>query len=136
MRGDMIETFKILKGVYDGKVTSGLFKLAENSTTRGNSLKISKQRCARDIRKYCFTSRVVDIWNSLPECIVTSKSVHQFENRLDKHWERHPMRFDYTADYKPHSDANRGTFISDGDTVEPQQELPIEDLAVLQAERT
>ena len=86
MRGDMIETYKILCGIYDGRVTSGLFTLMENSTTRGNSLKIKKERCSRDIRKYSFTNRVVDLWNSLPEYIVKANSVHQFENRLDKHW--------------------------------------------------
>ena len=108
MRGDMIETFKILSGIYDDKVTSGIFELIENSVTRGNSRKIKKQRCARDIRKYSFANRVIDIWNSLPESIIGSTSVHQFENRLDKHWERHPMRYDYNADYKPHNGAVAG----------------------------
>ena len=82
----MIETFKILNGIYDERVTSGLFKLRENSTTRGNSLKIAKERCTRDIRKFSFTNRVVDIWNSLPENIIKANTVHQFENRLDKLW--------------------------------------------------
>ena len=133
MRGDMIETFKILNGVYDTRVTSGLFKLVENSTTRGHYLKISKQRCNRDMRKYSFTNRVVDIWNSLPECVIRAKSVHQFENRLDKYWEGHPMRYDHSADYKPHNTAVAGTPIED-DTVQSHEELPTEDLAVLRAE--
>ena len=136
MRGDMIETFKILNGQYDSRVTSGLFKLAHNSTTRGNSLKIDKQRCARDIRKYSFTNRVVDLWNSLPETIVRAKTVHQFENRLDKHWEWHPMRYDHTADYKPHGVATTGEPICEYGVVQLYEELPTEDPTVLRAEST
>ena len=96
-------------------------------------MKITKERCIRDIRKYSLTNRVVDIWNSLPEGIVEANSVHQFENRLDKLWEEHPMKFDYTSEYKPHALTAAEGPISD-DTVQPHEELPTEDLAVLRAE--
>ena len=69
----------------------------------------------------------------LPEGIVKANSVHQFENRLDKHWEGHPMKFDYTAEYKPHASTAAEGPISD-DTVQSLKELPTEDLVVLRAE--
>jgi hypothetical protein len=25
----------------------------------------------------------------------------QFEHRLDRHWENHPMKYDFTAEYSP-----------------------------------
>ena len=46
MRGDMIEVFKILKGLYDNTVTSDLLELSHNTQTRGNLLKLEKKpRC-------------------------------------------------------------------------------------------
>ena len=38
-----------------------------------------------NVRKYSFTSRVVDIWNSLSEEIIVAKTVKEFEIGLDNH---------------------------------------------------
>ena len=64
MQGDMmeIEVFEILKG-FD-KVEEG--KLL----TRGHGMKSFKYGNCLDCRKYCFSSTVVDLWNSLPSGIV------------------------------------------------------------------
>jgi len=35
-----------------------------------------------DIRKYFFTSRVIDVWNSLNDDIVKSPSISVFKKRL------------------------------------------------------
>ena len=43
------------------------------------------------------------------------------------------MKFDYTAEYKPHASTPAEEPISD-DTVQPHKELPTEDLVVLRAE--
>ena len=58
------------------------------SHTRGNSLKIVNRRCHYDLRKYSFCNRVTNIWNSLPEDIVTAPSVDSFKNRLDRYWHK------------------------------------------------
>ena len=47
----MIETYKILAGIYDNLVTSNIPILSE-SRTRENSLKIVNRRCDYDLRKY------------------------------------------------------------------------------------
>jgi len=39
-RGDMIEVFKILHGIYDRDITDGILHLAQNDRTRGHSLKL------------------------------------------------------------------------------------------------
>ena len=82
-RGDMIEVFKILNGFYDCKVVPDL---ARNYDTRspGNSFKLKVERCNYDIRKYSFCNRVVNVWNALPEYVVTSNSINAFKNNLDK----------------------------------------------------
>ena len=77
---------------------SNVFKRFQTS---GNALKLVKHRSRRDIRKYSFTNRIVDLWNSLPNHIVEAKTMFQFENRLDRHWEKHPIKYDFTAEYGP-----------------------------------
>jgi len=82
-RGDMIEVFKILKGI--NKTDRGhWFQLATDSRTRGHSLKLVKSRSNIDIRKNFFSQRVVNGWNSLPEIVVEAESVNGFKNRYDK----------------------------------------------------
>ena len=99
LRGDMIEVYKVLSGIHDERVTVGLLELQGNTSTRGHSLKLKKQRHRLDIRKYFFTNRVVEIWNSLPESVVTSKTLNTFKNRLDRFWANQPMLYNYEEDY-------------------------------------
>ena len=42
-RGDMIEVYKILHNIYDIEITQGLLQLANNTRTRGHSLKLVTQ---------------------------------------------------------------------------------------------
>jgi hypothetical protein len=58
------------------------------------SLKFYPQRARTQLRKYSFAMRVVKYWNSLPEKIVTSKTLNSFKNRLDKHWEDQDLVFE------------------------------------------
>jgi len=46
------------------------------------------------VRKYSFTARVVNIWNSLPDYVVDVDSVSNF----DKFWLDQPVMFDWKAD--------------------------------------
>ena len=64
---------------------STLFSMSQN-TTRGHSKKIFKQRFEKESRKFVFSQRVVDDWNSLTENIVSSESLNIFKSRLDKYW--------------------------------------------------
>ena len=59
IRGDMIEVFKILKGISKLDSTSWL-QLANNSRTRGHRFKLVKKRSRLDIRKHFFSQRVVN----------------------------------------------------------------------------
>ena len=75
---DLVLCYKILNGLCDISLP---FKLA-HSSTRGHSLKLVKPNCSNDVRKYFFTSRVIDVWNSLSEDIVKSPSVAVFKKTL------------------------------------------------------
>ena len=88
-RGDMIDLWKYIHGVYD--TDRPHFDIEKTRDTRGNSLKINKHRCRLNLRNNSFSHRVVNDWNSLPESVVTAPTVNCFKNRLDKHWRITPL---------------------------------------------
>ena len=83
-RGDLIETFKILKGL-EGILSNSLFEL-NTSVTRGNSLKLNKPRSRLNIRYNNFSQSVINAWNRLPEPVISSTTVNGFKNNLDRHF--------------------------------------------------
>ena len=66
--------------------------------TRVNKYKLLNKNFHYDVRKYSFTARVVNIWNSLPDYVVDVDSVSNFKSRLDKFWLDQPVMFDWKAD--------------------------------------
>ena len=68
-----------------------------NSNTSGNNYKLLNQSFDYDARKYCFSARIVNIWNSLPNDVVNVNNVNQFKTRLDKFWMHQDVKFDFTA---------------------------------------
>ena len=85
LRGDLIETFKIMKG-FSGIEVGDLFTQAPESRTRGHEYKLMKMRCRLNTRKHFFSNRVVDSWNSLPKELVGLQTVQAFKTALDKGW--------------------------------------------------
>ena len=88
-RGDIIEAYKYIKGIYN--VQSVPLLLDENSRTRGNQLKLRGGNFRTDCRKFFFSERVVNLWNSLPDSVVDAPSVNALKSRLDLYW--HDKRF-------------------------------------------
>ena len=82
-RGDMIETFKIMTGKLNVDHTHW-FERNTDQRTRGHKLKLKVRRSKNQARSKFFSNRVVEMWNSLPEEVVTAESLNQFKNRLDK----------------------------------------------------
>ena len=64
---------------------TNLFTFRDQSkrVNRGNKKKLFKYRARRDVRKYSFSNRVVDLWNSLPDSVISAETVFSFETRLD-----------------------------------------------------
>ena len=77
---------------------STLILKTTNQPTRGNELKLKKRRSKLNIRKYVYTNRITDIWNSLPNVVVRSKNVKNFEIALDRHWSDEDVKFDFKSD--------------------------------------
>ena len=63
-------------------------------STRGNSLKLLKPRHRLNMRGNYFANRVVNLWNSHPDNVITAPSVDSFKRRLDKHWAALPSMYD------------------------------------------
>ena len=49
-------------------------------------LEITKNRTKHDLCKFCFGTRIVNIWNSLPSYMVSAETVNCFKTRLDRFW--------------------------------------------------
>ena len=82
-RGDIIQCFKIIKGL-DDIPCERFFTFAE-SRTRGHCYKLIKPRCETSFRLRSFSQRVITDWNSLPYDI-TAQTLNSFKNRVDKFW--------------------------------------------------
>ena len=82
-RGDMIQTFKILKGI-DRLDPGGFFSLAEKSHTRGHSLKLEKQISRLSLRQNVFSQRVTNDWNARPDHVIDSPTLNILKSRLDQ----------------------------------------------------
>ena len=86
-RGDMIETYKFLHHVYD--LNNEWLRRDPSTRTRGHSLKLEKRRCQTTMRQHCFSNRVINNWNSLPESIISAPTINSFKSKLDQHWYNH-----------------------------------------------
>ena len=86
-RGDMIETYKFLHNVYD--LNNEWLRGDPSTRTRGHSLKLEKRRCQTTMRQHCFSNRIINNWNSLPESIISAPTVNNFKSKLDQHWYNH-----------------------------------------------
>ena len=86
-RGDMIQVYKIMKGI-DRISPDIFFKRSPCASTRGHSMKLAKPTVMKSPRTHSFSVGVVNDWNSLPEAAVKAESVNAFKNEVDGHWRR------------------------------------------------
>ena len=85
VRGDMIETYKLLTGKEDIK-PDRFFTKAE---VRGDpdlthNMKLYKHRFNKDTRKYFLVNRVIDNWNLLSKEVVEVEKTSTFKRKYDK----------------------------------------------------
>ena len=79
--------------MYDNRVAPSLSY--NTSVTRGNKFKLQNQSFNHNFRKCFFSARIVNIWNSLPNCVVDVQSIDVFKVHSFGH---NKKLFDWTAD--------------------------------------
>ena len=102
VRGDMITVFKFFneKHGYDPTLPSILplhSEVIKESKTRGHKFKLHVDWGTKDVRKFSFSMRVREIWNSLPPEVVESEDIKSFESALDKFWEGRDLVYNWEA---------------------------------------
>ena len=90
----MIQTYKILYNEYDIDQEI-FFKCPVNNRTRGHSFKIFKDRVENATRRQFFSNRVINMWNELPEAVVSASQIGTFKERLDQHWSSRDWLYNY-----------------------------------------
>ena len=80
---DLVEMFKITKDL--NALNFSHFFQAVSTSTRGHDCKVFKPYARLDVRKFYFSCRIVNAWNSLPNEFVNSDSLSAFKLRLRRH---------------------------------------------------
>ena len=81
LRMDLIMTYKILHGTVH--LSRDYFFLMNSNPTRTNGMKIYKNHCNKNTRRYSFSQRIIDHWNKLPSEIVNAPNLFLLKTQLD-----------------------------------------------------
>ena len=93
LRGDMINVYKILND--ENSESKHLLPLnTSNYHTRGHDKKLQKNRYKCNLRKFSFTLRVTNHWNSLSHSVANANSINMFKKLLDGEMQNSMYTFD------------------------------------------
>ena len=81
---DLILCFNIVHG-FSALTFLDFFSLPNSTNLRGHSLRLAVPLARNNIRKHFFAVKIVPIWNSLPDSLVTSSTTSLFKSLLAKH---------------------------------------------------
>ena len=98
--------------IYDHEYVPNLLKnneISQRTGNRGHSLKLFTQRAKLNLRKHLFPIRITEPWNSLPDTVVTAKSLNSSKTRLDKFWYNQDIVYDFEAPLRITNNNRTGT---------------------------
>jgi len=83
MRGDLIETYRILRGL-DGVAMERMFPRVGKTRSRGHKLRLKGRSFKTEMRRNFSSQRMVNVWNSLPQKTVEARSFTVFNTKIDR----------------------------------------------------
>lgn len=83
LRFDLCLCFQIVKGFVDFPMNC-IFQFSTVQHTRGHSLKLELNYSRINVHKNTFANRVVAVWNSLPDRIVSTNTVTSFRAQIQR----------------------------------------------------
>ena len=83
VRGDWIQTYKIINNVHNTKV-SNFFMFSSTTCTRNSIDKLCVNYSCINIRKFSFSNRMPPVWNKLPDFVKKAPNVTIFKNAIDR----------------------------------------------------
>ena len=92
LRADLIEVYKVLHNLTNINPLS-ILPPTHTTSTRGHSLKLTKERPRTSTYGNSLRYRIIDCWNALPDHAVTAPSINSFKNRLNIALKNHPLKF-------------------------------------------
>ena len=84
MTPNLIEANKFTRSIY--KADQEPLQRETNTTTRGHSHKLKKERCNTRTRANFFRHRITNRWNNLCDDVVTAPCLNSFKSRHDHQW--------------------------------------------------
>ena len=96
----MIELYKIFMLKYDSDITLKTIGkcIQRQYDTRKHRFPLQQSHIQYDMRKFSLTNRIIPLWNSLPDHVVSSPTLNTFKARLDRFWENQEVRYNWKAD--------------------------------------
>ena len=104
-RGDLIDTFKYMNGIYDAdplKLFTFVQTRHERNTRSYLENNLVPEKTSLNVRKNFFTNRIVNEWNLLPSDIRYGSSLNEFKNYYDADIEM-IHKFDITSSERYYS---------------------------------
>ena len=86
LRGDLIQTFKFIKGIDKSNMCIVKPTAQRYSQRLYNNFHFNREKVTKSTPRHHFLpNRTAEVWSSLPQSIVDSTNVNQFKNRLDNY---------------------------------------------------
>jgi len=83
LRCDLIYVYKMLFGLVDLNFNDYFtLKLSSRPTTRGHDYKLFLNFSRLNVRKHCFSDRIVTVWNNLECSVIDFSSIKRFKMSL------------------------------------------------------
>ncbi|VDL86746.1 unnamed protein product [Schistocephalus solidus] len=83
LRGDLLQTFCIVKGLDCCLEFLDFFEFAATTNIRGHPLELRVYQARLDVRKFSLSVRVVKPWNPIPEDVVMTPSLESFQRNIE-----------------------------------------------------